>query len=130
MTLSGTTTSAAAYLIFGINTGGNAVNNGDATRLFDGEALIDITNVTGLTAISILSFAQATPRAETPTGYFTSDSARYDNGYTATDLFLYNTFAVTHAGSNPNLWILFNFANAQTLSGTIDVRRPSWARVA
>ena len=130
LTLSGTTTGASAYLIFGINIGGTLVNNGDSTRLYEGEGLIDVTGVTGLTAMQIQTFAQSTPQANTPLNFITSDSARYPDGYTDTDIFLYNTFGVTHGGNNPNLWFLFNFANAQTLSGTIDVRRPAWQRVA
>ncbi len=125
LTFSGTV-SAGAYVIFQSVLENGSINNGDATRLYDMEAMLELNAVTGLTDIQLSSTA-ANPTANWNSA---ADAAHRWPDATSETLFYYQTFPLTIPGSNPTCRVALYFAGGATAAGSIDISRVSCLQVA
>jgi hypothetical protein len=127
ITFSGTPTADATITLTGtFGFFGSGVNNGDASRLFVVEALLQLENVTGLYGVTGgANGLDFTVEGLTDTR---SEAHRFPDN-TTQRLFIRTNVPLTVSSSSPSMNIVFKFKNAVPISGSVKISRAPYLRV-
>lgn len=121
------TMASGGYVLFDCNPTITNVNAGDAARLYDTEAVVELNGVTGLFDIVLVGAGVTTPSASGGTG---NPAHQYADGANDGPLFYYGLYPQTIAGNNPLIRLAFYFQSGTGPTGHADISRVSCKRVA